>query len=157
MSQLFDYFVCSRPLIDEWVEALEQGDEELQAKVEGRMPRMRTLKNLGNDELAILASCTEAGDPDVVEAVGNIDLIRAICEEDGPWIMTFRRGSIEAVTKMTVNENLLERWVEAVVDFNGGDEEYYRHFLTADTAQSLRELCQHANDHNLELFVCFYG
>ena len=71
--------------------------------------------------------------------------------------MAFRRCSIEAVAKVTVDENLLERWVKAVVEFNGGDEEYYRHFLTTDTAHSLRELCQHAIDHNLDLFVCFYG
>ena len=35
MSQLFDYFVCSRSLMDEWAEALQQADEDLQAKVEG--------------------------------------------------------------------------------------------------------------------------
>ena len=35
-----------------------------------------------------------------------------------------------------MDENLLERWVNAVVDFNDGNDDYYRQFLTTDTAHS---------------------
>ncbi len=40
MSQLFDYFVCSRSLIDKWADALEQLDEALQEQIESEMPQM---------------------------------------------------------------------------------------------------------------------
>ena len=43
MSQLFDWFACSRPIIEQWAEALADGDEVRRAEIEATMPRREQL------------------------------------------------------------------------------------------------------------------
>jgi hypothetical protein len=61
MSQLSDYLVCSRTLIEKWAAALEQQDEHLLLMIEAELPRFITLKNLGFDVVNILARCVDGG------------------------------------------------------------------------------------------------
>jgi hypothetical protein len=157
MSQLFDYFVCSRPTIDRWADALEHQDEELQQKIESEMPRFVTLKNLGQDEFNILAQCVEASDVDTVEAVGQVDLVKAVSEEEGPWVMAFRQPAVEAIAGMTVDTPLVQRWVKAVAEFHGRDEDRSRELLTTNSAKTLKEMCRVAVEKRLAVFTCFYG
>src|SRR5262245_5438980 len=156
MSQLFDYFACSRPLIERWADALEQQDEDLQGQIEAEMPRSLPLKNLGDDDVNILAWCARGEDGDVVEAVGEIDLVKAVSEE-GPWVSTFRQPAVAALAKMRVGPALVRRWVQAVAQFHGETEDYYRELLTADTARALKDLCRLAVKERLGVFVCFHG
>lgn len=109
MSQIFDYFVCSRSLIDQWAKALASGDKAQQAKIEAKMPKFLTLRNLGQDEFNILAWCVQGGKGDVVEAVGAVDLVTAISEDEGPWLMAFQQPAIQAIAGMSVDESLLNR------------------------------------------------
>lgn len=157
MSQLFDYFACSRPTIERWADALEQQDEELQQKIESEMPRFVTLKNLGQDELHILARCVKGNDVDTVNAVGQVDLVKAVSEEEGPWVLAFRQPTVEAIAGMTVNMPLIERWVKAVAEFHGTDEDRCRELLTLDAAMTLKEMCRVAVEKRLGVFTCFYG
>lgn len=154
MSQLFDYFVCPRTLIDQWADALEQQDEALQEKIEAKMPRVVTLKNLGPDDFNLLARCVEG---DSAVAVGDVDLVRAVNEEEGPWVMALCPPAIKAVARMVVDESLLRRWVKAVAEFHGRKEAHCREVLTADAAQTLQEMCQLAVKKRLGVFTCFYG
>lgn len=157
MSQLFDYFVCSRPMIERWDDALEQQDEELQQKIESEMPRFLNLKNLGQDEFNILARCVEGDESDTVNAVGQVDLVKAVSEKDGPWIMAFRQAAVEAIAGMSVDMPLVRRWGKAVAEFHGMSEERCRELLTTDAAKSLKELCSVAVEKRLGVFTCFYG
>jgi hypothetical protein len=81
MLQLFDYFACSRLVIRRWAAALADGDAERRVELEAGMPRIARLKNLSQNEFNILAACVAGGEVDVVEAVGRVDLVRAL---DGP-------------------------------------------------------------------------
>jgi hypothetical protein len=157
MSQLFDYFVCSRPLIDRWADALEQQDEDLQQQIEAEMPRFVSLNNLGQEDFNMLALCAFGDDGDPVEAVGDVDLVKAISEEEGPWIMAFRQPAVEAIAKMKVDEPLLHRWVQTVAQFNGRKEAFCREILTADAANTFKEMCSLAVKKRLGVFTCFYG
>ena len=157
MSQLFDYFVCSESLIERWADALAEQDEDLQQKIESEMPRFVTLKNIGQDDFNILARCAEGDDVDTVKAVGEVDLVRAVSEEEGPWIMAFRQPAVEAMARMVVNESLIQRWIKAVAEFNGSGEDWCRETLTADAAESLKEICELAVEARLGVFICFYG
>lgn len=154
MSQLFDYFVCSRSLIDKWADALEQQDEARQEKIEAKMPRMATLKNLGQDDFNLLARSVDGGS---VVGVGDVDLVRAISEEEGPWVMALCQPAVRAVARMVVDESLLQRWVKAVAEFHGGKEAHCREILMAEAAETLKEMCQLAVKKRLGVFTCFYG
>jgi transposase-like protein len=157
LGDIFDYFVCPLPIIERWADALAQQDEELQQKIEAEMPRFVTLKNLGQDDFNMLSQCVEGGTVDTVRAVGDVDLVKAVSEEEGPWVMAFRRPAIEAIARMDVNESLLQRWVKAVAEFNGRKEEHCRETLTADAAKTLKEMCPLAVKDRLGVFTCFYG
>jgi hypothetical protein len=69
MSQLFDFFACSRPMVEEWADALEQQDEARQEAIEAKMPGVLKLKNIGNQEFTTLGACIERAD--TAKSVGN--------------------------------------------------------------------------------------
>lgn len=156
MSQLFDYFVCSRPAIERWADALEQQDEDVQKDIEDEMPRFLCLKNVGQDEFNILAACAQ-DEADTVRAVGRLDLIKAVSEEEGPWIIAFRQAEIEAIAGMNVDHSLVERWVRAVVEYRDESEDDCRDQFTTELAKTLKELCGVAVEKQLGVFTCFYG
>lgn len=157
MSQLFDYFVCSRPEIDRWAAALEEQDDDLQETIEKKMLHVAHFRNLGQDDVNILAECTQEKDVDSVTAVGEIDLVRAISDEEGPWVMALRTPYIRMLAEMRIDNRLLERWVTAVARFNGTKDEYCRQVLTSEAAETLKMMCRLAVEKNLGVFVCFYG
>jgi len=157
MAQLFDYFVASRPMIERWADAVQQQDEQLQHQIEGGMPRLLTLKDLGQDEFNILARCAEENDFDVVEAVGEVDLVKAISEVDGPWLMAFRQANVDRISRMSLHTSLIERWVKNVAQFNERNEDVLREVLTAEAANTLKELCGLAVKNRLGVYTCFYG
>lgn len=156
MSQLFDYFVCSRKKIEQWGRALEEQDEEIQEHIEGQMARRLCLKNISMVEFSILAHCVDDAAVDVVQAATEVDEVLTVNEEEGPWVMAFRPDAVQAVAKMTVDPSLVERWVNAVTRFNE-DEVSNREGLTADLAEKFKDLCRCAMNEGLEVFVCFYG
>lgn len=158
MSQLFDYFVCSPSAIEEWADAMERGDEELQEELESRMPRSLALRGIGQDEFSILAGCLRGGAVDIAGALERVDFVRAIDEEEGPWISAFRRAEIEAIAGMGVDEALIGRWSEAVAEYRGMEEnDDRRGMLTAEVAEDFKGLCRAAIEGGLDVFVCFYG
>jgi hypothetical protein len=157
MSQYFDYFVCSQSLIEQWADALAQGDEERQVSLQADLPRFVGFKNLGNDEVNILAWCVKGENTDIAAAVGELDLIRAVSDLEGPWVMAFRQPAVAAIAGMVIDEPLLERWVRAVAEFHGRDEDICRRFLTPRDAGTLKDLCETAVKNSLGVFVCFYG
>src|SRR5207244_3620069 len=71
MSQLFDYFVCSRLMIVEWAAALAEGDEQLRAEIEAVMPRLARLEDIGQDEFNLLAACAAGESVDAVMPGSN--------------------------------------------------------------------------------------
>jgi hypothetical protein len=119
-----------------WAAALADGDAERREEIEAGMSRIARLKNLSQNEFNILAACVGGGEVDVVEAVGQVDLVRAVSAEEGPWVMTFRRPAIDAVAGMSVDQPLVDRWVRHTIELNGGAEGYYRKLLTADAAEA---------------------
>jgi hypothetical protein len=157
VSQLIDYFVCSRALATKWAEAMEQQDEALQSDIEAKMPCFVTLKNLGQDEVNILAACVEGDVADPAEAVSEIELVHAVSEEEGPWGMAFDQSVIEAIAGMSVEKALLQRWLRVVCQFRGGSEAYHKRWMSADAATKLKEMCELAVTKNMGLFTCFYG
>ncbi len=156
MSQLFDYFVCARPEIEAWADAFQSQDEGTQHDIEATMPFSVTVKNVGQDCFNILASCAREGEVDVVEAVGILDLVREISEE-GPWVMSFRQPTIEAIAGMDIDTQTLERWAACVAELYEGDVAIYRALLSADIARRFKDLCTVAIAKNLRVFTCFYG
>ena len=48
MSQLFDFFACNRPQIEDWAAALARGDEAHHA-IEASMPGLLQLTNIGDN------------------------------------------------------------------------------------------------------------
>ncbi len=157
MSQLFDYFVCSRSMIRKWAAAMEEQDEELQQRIESKMPRLHTLDGIGQDEFNILAGCAEGDEMDPVEAVGQVDLVATVSEEEGPWVMAFSQVAVEAIAGMHVGSDLIQRWASAVIEFHGTSEYECRELLTMDAANSLKELCGLAVEKQLGVFTCYYG
>src|SRR5262249_54130342 len=101
VSQLFTYFVCSRPLIERGVDALGAAGEGRQAEVEAEMPRVLTL-GVSQPEVNLLARCLEGGPVRAAAAARGLDLVRALSEEEGPWVMAFRRPAIHALAGMSV-------------------------------------------------------
>jgi hypothetical protein len=157
MSQLYDFFACPRPLIERWAEALAAGDEELQNKIEAELPRRLPLNGIGQDELNILAACV-AGEPvDVVQAVGRLDLVKAVSEEEGPWVTAFRRPAVKAVAGMRVDDELVGNWVRHVAEFHGESVKKVRRILTTEMAMTFKDLCSLAAKEHLGVFACFYG
>jgi len=104
MSQLFYIFVCSRDAIEHWADALVVGDETAQEDAQARMPLVVTIKSVGDTEFNILASCIAAEHFDVVKAVGEIDLVRAITDEKDRGSRRFRRPAIQAVSGMQTSD-----------------------------------------------------
>jgi hypothetical protein len=154
MSQLFDYFVCLVAVIERWAAALGEQDEDRQQQIEAEMPRLVALKNLGQDDFNLLARVV-AGE--AVVAVGDVDLVRAVNEEEGPWVIAFRQPAVEAIARMSVDESLLQQWIKSVAEFQGRKEDRCREFLTADAAKTLKEMCVLAVEGRLGVFTCFYG
>jgi hypothetical protein len=144
-------------MIEKWAEALDQQDEDLQQQVESAMPRFVTLKNLGAEEFNILARCVEGDSEDTLDAVDEIDLIKAVSEEEGPWIMAFRQPTVEAIARMSIDKSLLRRWVKAVAQYSGREEDDCRVLLSANAAKTLQGICSQAVKERLGVFVCFYG
>jgi hypothetical protein len=105
--------------MESWAGALADRDEELQGKIKAKMPRFITLQNVGPEEFNILAACVAGENIDVVKAVAEVDLVRAIDPEQGPWVMALRPAAVEALARMQVDELLLGRWVRHVVGFHG--------------------------------------
>jgi len=136
---------------------MEQQDEELQQMIEAEMPQFVTIKNLGQDEFNILAGCAEGNGVDTVKAVVQVDLVKAVSEEEGPWVTAFRQPAVEAIAGMTVDMPLVQRWVKAVAEFNGRNEDRCREILTTDAAKTLKEICSVAVEKRLGVFTCFYG
>lgn len=157
MSQLFDYFACSRPIIEQWAEALADGDEERRAEIEATMPRVARLKGIGQDEFNILAACAAGEAVDVVKAAGRVDLVRVIDAEEGPWVMAFRRPEVEAVAGMRVDGPLLGRWARHAAELHGRPEGRNRMLLSEEAAETFQEMCVLAVKGDFGLFVCFYG
>jgi hypothetical protein len=157
MSQLFDYFVCSRALIKKWAEALEQDDESVQSDIEAKMPCRMTLKNVGQDEVNLLAACIEGDLVDPVEAISEIELVHAVSEDEGPWVMAFDQSVLEALARMSVDKALLQRWVRVMCEHRGGSEVYHRRWMSASTARTLKQMCELAVTKSLGLITCFYG
>jgi hypothetical protein len=157
MSQLFDYFACSRPLIEQWAEALATRDADLRQEIETAMPGVIKLKNLSQNEFNLLAASVAAEVVDVVAAVGEVDLVKAVSAEEGPWVMAFRRPAVEAIAGMHIDQTLLDRWVGHTIELNGGTAAYYGKLLTAEAAGKFKELCRLAVAGNLGVFACFYG
>jgi hypothetical protein len=143
--------------MESWAGALADRDEELQGKIKAKMPRFITLQNVGPEEFNILAACVAGENIDVVKAVAEVDLVRAIDPEQGPWVMALRPAAVEALARMQVDEPLFGRWVRHVVGFHGGTEDFHRSRLPAKTAESLKELCGLAVTQHLEVFICCYG
>jgi hypothetical protein len=85
VSQPFDYFACTRPQGEQRAEALASGDEDLQQQIEATMPGSVKLKNLSQNEFNLLPACVARDAVDVVEAVGQVDLVEAVYVEEGPW------------------------------------------------------------------------
>jgi hypothetical protein len=156
VSQIFDYFVCERGLIERWADALEQRNEALQQKFEAEMPRFITLKNVGQQEFGMLARCAAGKDTDSGNAVGGVDLVKAFSEE-GPWLLAFRPPAVERLANMIVEESLIEKWLAAVTEFTGGDSDHLRKFLTVIAANDLKGLCDFAIKNKLGVFTCLYG
>ncbi|MBX9677124.1 MAG: hypothetical protein K2X38_00070 [Gemmataceae bacterium] len=157
MSQLFDYFVCSRSTIENWADAMEQQDEDEQARIESEMSGFVTLEHIGQDEFNILAQCVEEDGGDPTKAVLRVDLVKAVDEEEGPWVTAFHPAAVKAVAGMSVSATLIQCWRRAVAAFRGESEELYRKLLTSKTADSLKELCSLAVEKRMEVFTCFYG
>jgi hypothetical protein len=157
VSQLFDYFACSRRLIERWADALADGDEDRRQQIEAEMPGLVTLKRVGQDEFNVLAACVAGDTVDVVQAVGQMGLVQAVSPEEGPWVIAFRRPAIEALAGMRVDEPLVARWARHLAALHGGQEDYYRRLLTAAVAGTFGQLCGLAVERELGVFVCFHG
>jgi hypothetical protein len=97
-------------------------------------------------------------DVDVVKAVREVDLVKAISEKEGPWITSFRQHTVEAIATMVIDPSLLHRWLKLVTQFMGAStEERYRRFLTAGSAGTLKEMCGFAIKEHFGVFTCSYG
>jgi hypothetical protein len=83
--------------------------------------------------------------------------VKAISVEEGPWVMAVRRPAIQAIAQMRVDKGLLGRWVGCVIDLHGGTKAHYQKLLTAEAAQTLKEMCSLAVKKRLGVFACFYG
>ena len=105
----------------------------------------------------MLAACASGDAENACNAVGSIDLVKEINQEEGPWVIAFRQQSIDAIAGMRVDEPLLHRWVAAVAQFMGRQEDDCGEYLTAEAAASLKALCSLAVEKNLGVFCCFYG
>lgn len=121
------------------------------------MPRFITLKNIGQDEFNILAQCISSDDVDLVKAVGQIDLVRAISETEGPWVIAFRQPAIDAVARMSISEPLIHRWIRATAAFQEVQENRMATLLTTDVATTFMEMCSTAVEKQLGVFACFHG
>ncbi len=153
MSQLFDYYACTPAQIQQLAEAMKTFDEERQANAEGAVLAMVSLRNVNQDDVFLLAECaTEHGDRDA-DAM-SADLYMEVNEEEGLVLLTYPRPAIQAIAALTVTDELLERWIEASVDFNGSDIQYARESLTQDAAQKLKQLCQKAVENDVRVYVC---
>lgn len=132
-------------------------DEERQAEIEESMPAQVTLQGLGNNEFEILAACLTEGEPDLVAAATSSDMVHAVSEEEGPWILALNSEQVAAVATATLDDALLEKWVEATAEFQGGDVEWLRELLTLEAAQDYQQMCQAAVADGLKIYMCFYG
>lgn len=144
---LFDYFVCSRPHIERWAEALASGDEHHRETLEAEMPRVVTFKNLGPDEVGILAQCATGGEAEAV------DVVRSVNEQK---ILAFRQAVIDSIAAVQVDESLLQRWAKQASKFNGQSEAENRQVLLYGAARKLKDLCTLAVDEALGVFTCIY-
>lgn len=157
MSQLFDYFACERAMIEQWTDALATQDEEAMHKIEDQMHRVVHLRNVGQDEFNLLAACVVGSEFDIAVAAADVDLVTAIEEEEGPWIMAFSPEKIRAIAGATIDQTLLQCWAAAVAELHGSDEKEVGESLTLEVARSLQDLCRNAVDTGHGVFICFYG
>ncbi|PQO45881.1 hypothetical protein [Blastopirellula marina] len=157
MSQLYDFFLCSREQIDRWTAAMAEMDEDRQAQIEESMPAQVTLQGLGNNEFEMLAACVTEEEPDLVAAAASSDMVHAVSEEEGPWILSLNAEQVAAVAKATLDDALLEKWIAATAEFQGGDVEWLRELLTLEAAQDYQQMCQAAVADDLKIYLCFYG
>ncbi|HEY9757300.1 MAG TPA: hypothetical protein V6C97_19180 [Oculatellaceae cyanobacterium] len=156
MAQLFDYFVCPRSTIEQWISALEQQDDELRDKIESEMPQSITLQTVGQEELNILAGCARSEEVDTVKAVAQVDLVKALTDEEGPWVVAFPQPTVEAIAEMNVNPALVHRWIKAVSEYQGNNDDSRQAYLTTDAALTLKKICTEAVQERLYVFTCFY-
>lgn len=154
MSQIFDYFACSRPTIESWADAVAGEDDEQREQIETSMAHRVSLKGIGTDFVNILANCAGGGAVDVVKAVGALDLVQAIDEEEGPFVTAFRSKTIAALAAMTITPALLDSWVKHAVEYTEGDSQTFRTLLGAEAARQLKELCAVAVKKNFGVYTC---
>ena len=109
LPQLFDYFVCPRPMIEAWAEALAAGDEERQGGDRGDDAPVRAAEEHRAGR-GLAAACAAGDDVDAVAAVAAAtDLVRAVDPTEGPWVMAFRPSVVEAVARLTIDWAVVAR------------------------------------------------
>jgi hypothetical protein len=94
---------------------------------------------------------------EVATAAGEVDLVKAVSDEEGPWVMAFRTSTVQAIAAMAAEQSVVQRWVEAVSAFNGRKYDWESARLTAVVAETLKDLCQVAVERWLGVYCCFYG
>ncbi|MCC9608468.1 hypothetical protein LOC68_10120 [Blastopirellula sp. JC732] len=157
MAQFIDYFLCTREQIERWADALKDLDEDRQAEIEEEMATKITLRNIGDTEFELLAAAIPSSNGDLSTQTARSELVRAINEEMGPWIVALSVPHVEAIAGATLDEAILQKWIEAAAEFFDDEEESTRERLNLESAETFRQLSQSALAQGLEIYSCFYG
>lgn len=153
MSMLMQYFVADEPSIQAWVESLTAHDGMAQSKAEARMASAAILKNISDTDVRLLACCAEEYAGDITDGT---DLVAAVDEEIGPWVMAFADEVVDAIAAIVIDDQLIRQWVDRAAEHTG-DYKHRAKYLTADSAQRLQAMCRAAMDRHLHFYCCYFG
>ena len=157
MSVLTTYFVCERPLVLQWLEALAEEEGDRREAIEAAMPAVWEAEGITHVEVNLLAQCAAGGLIDHAAAATGVELVEALDPEEGPWITAFQATTLRALATLRLDDELIADWIRSACAYTGEDEEFRAATLTREAAGRLQHLAALALPPDLGLYTCFYG
>lgn len=152
MSMIFDYYVCTRPQIDEWARALEQFDEYRLEQCTRQMSAVLSLRNVSQNEVVSLARCHA----ELTDSQAQPRFIKSIGRDGIACIFKFSPNVISAIAQLEVSEDLCQQWRETASRSHEAYLEFTPNLLNVEIARSLQALCQSSQSNPLDLYLIFY-
>jgi hypothetical protein len=147
-------FVCRKPLIEEWIDAMIDSDFEQQKFLQGEMEYTTSFEDLTQFEISILYQCSTGNSIDYTQSIA--ELYAEVDASAGPWVMAVAENAVKALAALTIGDGLISKWIEKTNHFTQEGEAKHANVLTAAAAERLRQLCSIAVDKEADVFICFY-
>lgn len=157
MALYFDYFVCTRDQMLEWLHAVAVEDNFY--FMQHRMAGHVYFKSLSYEWVQLLSVCgDQPPEVDPLPGVGRIEAFGWVDNAAGPWVMLIGAEVVQTLRRLPLSAETLDRWRFLVADFTDTEPVDWVSVLTYENAVAIQNLCVIAEAWpDLSLFCCHWA